>query len=51
VYTGKAAEADADQAQLARETVAARIAAGEWTIPEIPEEKKELLRSAARAQR
>jgi MscS family membrane protein len=45
VYTGKAADADTKKAKLASKEIEDRIAAGEWTIPEIPEEKIDELRA------
>ncbi|MCK5796236.1 MAG: mechanosensitive ion channel family protein [Deltaproteobacteria bacterium] len=43
IYQGKAADADSDKARLAADEVQKRIAAGEFTIPEIPDELREKL--------
>jgi MscS family membrane protein len=43
IYTGKAADADSRKAKAAAEVMEQRVAAGDWTIPTIPDELRERL--------
>jgi MscS family membrane protein len=43
IYAGKASDADSKKAKVAAETIEQRIAAGDWTIPMIPETLREQL--------